>query len=473
MTLPYANVAVRDGALGIVNPSASNVVALLGTSSSGTVGAVQAFTDIQSVKDALGTGPLVEAAGYVLAVAGTTVICVRVNATNAASSGAVTKVGTGTATVTTTGSAPLDSYLVQVLMVQGGASIAAGTATFKLSLDGGRTFGPETAVPTSGTYTGAQAAYGVTIVWSGATTMVAGDTYSWATVGPGYSTGDLQTAITALLNDARTWFLLYAVGIPADATATQGVHAMLATNLATAGTQYRFARALLQCADLSDANILTAVSALQDTRVMVAAGFYYGVSVTNGYQMKLPAASALAGRAAAVSPAEDLGRVASGNLKGIISLIRDEYRTPALDSVQLATLRTHVGLAGAYVTSPAIKAGLTSDFRLLQYGRVMDIASDTVRQAMLRFLNDAVRVNATTGLILEADAKAIEKYCEALLRSTVTQPGYASDCSVQLDRTVNVLSTQRLAVKFRIVPLGYARFIDGDLGFSNPALQLV
>jgi hypothetical protein len=84
-----------------------------------------------------------------------------------------------------------------------------------------------------------------------------------------------------------------------------------------------------------------------------------------------------------------------------------------------------------------------------------------------------VRVNATTGLILEEDARGIERFIESGMRNAVTIPGYASDCSVVVDRTVNILSTQRLAVKFRVVPLGYAKYIDGDIGFSNPALQPV
>lgn len=470
MALPYANVAIRDGALGIVPQSTLGTVALVGTCSGGVNNTIYAFTDIQSLKDTLGSGPVVAAAALVLAIAGGTVVVCKTNSTTAATFGTVTKVGTGLSVVTLTGSTPLDSYALQVLIVQSGATPAAGTATFKLSIDGGRTFGPETSVPTSGTYT--DATRGLTLIFSAAT-LVAGDTYSAQCTGPSYSTADLQTAITALLGDPRTWFLLYAVGVPADASTTQAVFAVLQTSLATAATQYRFARALFQCADLADAAIITAVAALADTRVMLAAGFANVLDVTTGSFPKAPAAHIVAARAAAVPPSEDLGRVASGPVKGIALLIRDEFKTPGLDIAQLATLRTHVGQPGAYVTNPYIKAGLVSDFKFLQYGRVMDIASDSVRAGMLRFLNDSVRVNATTGLILEEDARGIERFLESGMRNAVTIPGYASDCSVVVDRTVNVLSTQRLAVKFRVVPLGYSKYIDGDIGFSNPALQPV
>jgi hypothetical protein len=229
----------------------------------------------------------------------------------------------------------------------------------------------------------------------------------------------------------------------------------------------------MQVLDDTDANIATAVASLSDSRIMLCGGFANLLSQTTGSTTKRPAASAIVARAASVPPSEDLGRVATGAVKGIVSLVRDEAKTPALDTIQLATLRTHVGLSGFYVTNGNVKAGATSDFKFLQYGRVMDIASKAVRLGMLRFLNDSVRVNSTTGLILEQDALTIERFIERALRDAVTVPGYASDCSVVVDRSVNILSTQQLKLKFRVVPLGYAKFIDGEIGFSNPALTPV
>lgn len=472
MAIPYANLAVKDGALGLAAGNDTNTVAVVGVCSSGTANTVYAFTDVQTLKDTLGTGPLVEAAAFILAIAGGTVVCCKSAASTAATAGSVTKTGTGLSVLTTTGSTPLDSYQVRVLIMQGGANPASGTVTFKLSLDGGRTYGPELALPTGGTYTGAQAAYGITLVFSAAT-LVAGDYYEFTTTAPAYTTGDLTTAIDALLADARTWFLLYAAGVPADATALQGVHALLASKMATAAAAYRYARAAVQVHDDTDGNIATAVAALSDTRVMLAAGFVNLLSQTTGMTTKRGASIPVVARAAAVPPGEDLGRVATGPVKGVVTLLRDEGKTPALDFLQLATLRTHTGLSGVYVTNGAVKAGAGSDFKFLQYGRVMDLASGAVRGGMLRFLNDSVRVNSTTGLILEADAKTIEAFIERALRDAVTVPGYASDCSVAVDRTVNILSTQQLKVKFRVIPLGYAKFIDGEIGFSNPALTPV
>lgn len=472
MPIPYANLSIKDGALGIVPGSDNGTVALAGVCSLGTANTVYSFTDVQTLKDTLGTGPLVEAAAFVLALAGGTVVCVKSASSTAAAVGSVTKTGTGASVLTTTGSTPLDSYQVRVLIMQGGANPASGTVTFKLSLDGGRTYGPEIALPVSGVYTGAQAAYGITLNFSAAT-LVATDYYDFTTTAAAYTTGDLTTAIDALLADSRTWFLLFAVGVPADSTATQGVHALLASKMATAAASYRYARAAMQVLDDTDANIATAVASLSDTRVMLCGGFVNLLSQTTGMTTKRGASLPIVARAASVPPSEDLGRVATGPVKGVVTLLRDEGKTPALDFIQLATLRTHVGISGVYVTNGAVKAGVSSDFKFLQYGRVMDIGSSAVRTGMMRFLNDSVRVDSTTGLILEQDAKTIEAYIERQLRDAVTVPGYASDCSVVVDRTVNILSTQQLKVKFRITPLGYAKFIDGEIGFKNPALTPV
>jgi hypothetical protein len=468
--IPAATLSIKDGALGIVPPNVNGIVALVGTSSLGTNNLFYSFSDVQTLRETLGTGPLVEAAAHILTISGGPVYCVKANSSTAGTFGTVTRTGTGVSVLTLTGSVPVDTYDVRVRIVTGGVNPAAGTTTFQVSLDAGRTFGPLTALPASGIF--AVPNTGITLNFSAAT-LVALDVYSFTTTGPSYNTTDLNTAVDVLLADPREWFLLYAVGVPADAAATQGVFAALDSKLAAAANAYRYARGLMQCFTGTDSAIIAAVASLSSTRVMLAAGLAQLLSVVNGALNDRPAATPIAARAARVEPSEDLGRVASGSLPGITSLLRDEFRTPGLDDAGLATLTSIVGLSGFFVGNGRIKAAPTSDFQLLQFGRVMDIASRTVRQGMLRFLNDSVRVSATTGRIREEDAKAIEAYIEGQLRATTTTPGYASDVSVVVDRTVNILSTQRLPVRFRIVPLGYVKFIDGEIGFSNPALTPV
>ncbi len=115
----------------------------------------------------------------------------------------------------------------------------------------------------------------------------------------------------------------------------------------------------------------------------------------------------------------------------------------------------------------------SSDFRYWQHRRVMNIAAGTVRAAQLEYLNDDLRVNKTTGLILEEDAKAIEAAILSAMHTTVTQPGLASGVSCQVDRTNNILSTSELKIRYGVIPLGYTKTITGTIGFNNPAITAV
>lgn len=473
MAIPDATQTVLDGALGVVaGNDGDNVSALIGTCSLGTINTVYQFTDITTLRATLGSGALVEAAAYVLAVAGGSVVCVKAPST-AGSNSAVSAGGsnTGASVMTLTGT-PLDAYLLKVLIVTGGANPAAGVATFKYSLDGGRTYSSELSLPTAGTYLMPNT--GVTLNFSAAS-LVAADTYTATSTGPSYSVSEMNTAIDALLADATTqWFTVHPVGIPADSDAALSIEGALETKMAlAASSQYRYVCALFQLYDGSDSAIKATVLALANTRIWAAAGFEYLTSPINGTQYKRPAAWVALARAASVPMQEDLGRVRTGAVVGVGALLRDEFKTPGLDAARITTLRTMVGKQGYYVTSGRMLAPVGSDFTYLQHRRVMDKASKTVRAAMLNWLNDDVLVDKVTGLIFEEDAVSIEQDIEGQLRAEVVQPGRASNCTVQLDRTVNILSTSKLVIRFRVTPRGYIKSIESEIGFENPALRLI
>lgn len=472
MAIPDATLTVKDNALGIVPPNTNSTQAFLGVCSSGTVNTVYQFNDIQTMKDTLGTGPLVEAAAHTLSIAGGPVVCIPTTGSVSATVGSVTAgaSNTGLSVLTTTSTSALDSYLVSVKIITGGTNPAAGVATFRVSIDNARSYGPEIALPTSGVY--AVPATGITLNFSAAT-LVANDTYTFSTVAPGYSVSNFNTTWDALVADSTEWFMCNIVGIPADGAADAALFAALDSKLTTAATNYRYTSACMQAHDASDSSIAAGLAAVSSTRVVVGAGFEYLTSQVNGSQVKRPMSFVLSARASRVAPSEDLGRVASGNCPGITALIRDEFKTPGLDAKFFSTLRSHIGLQGFYLTNARMFSGPTSDYQYLQHRRVMDIASKGTRLVGLHYLNDSVRVNASTGFILEQDAQKIEAYGLAILRAMVTQPGYASDVGITVDRTVNMISTNSMVLHFRVVPLGYAKTITSDIGFFNPALQPV
>jgi hypothetical protein len=174
---------------------------------------------------------------------------------------------------------------------------------------------------------------------------------------------------------------------------------------------------------------------------------------------------------------DDFGRVAAGGLTNCsfkatvtsLSSGRDEAATPGLDAARFTTLRSIMGRSGVFCTAGRSLANAGSDYQLLQYGQVMDVACFYARDTLLGYLNASIRVDKKTGYILERDAQAIEAQCLGVLNEKIVNIGDASSASVVVNRTTNILSTQTLIVSVRVVPLGYARAITVDIGFQNPA----
>ena len=59
------------------------------------------------------------------------------------------------------------------------------------------------------------------------------------------------------------------------------------------------------------------------------------------------------------------------------------------------------------------------------------------------------------------------------MRSVLRTKTKASDVDFELSRTDNLLSTKTLTGQARITPLAYPKQINVDIGFFNPALQVL
>jgi hypothetical protein len=249
--------------------------------------------------------------------------------------------------------------------------------------------------------------------------------------------------------------------------------------MAAAETAFRYAFALLeaedQASDDTEDEWITALIAewanTADSRLMVAAGACELSSALTGRVHRRPAAWVIAARCAKVPISEDLGRVASGAVTGVSSLYHDENSKPGLDDERFATLRTIIGRSGFYITAGRMMAAEGSDFGLVQRRRVMDRACKVARNAYLNFLNEEVIID-DDGLIDEVSAAAIENYVTGQLEADLINGSkrHASAVSSTLDRAQNVLSTESLKTKVTLRPLAYARDIEVEIGFVNPAL---
>jgi hypothetical protein len=467
--IPDVSVTVRDGALGLVATALNGQLAVIGPSSSGTGNSPVGIGDIQTLVSTFGSGPLVELGAQVLQEAGGPILAMRLTTADTGALGSVTHAGTGTSALTPSNSPPDDADVI-VKVITGAAAVTSGVGTFQVSLDGGLTYGPTTALPTSGTYT---LANGILLTFATGT-LVAGDTYSFHCTAPAFTNTELGTAMDALLANAATWFGVAVAGIPADASTWTAMVGTLDTKMEGAASSYaRYAYAYLAAPALSDSALITAAASVTSKRVCSPAGFENRSSAISGNQYKRPVLWSAVARAAASVPSEDPGRVASGPLQGVTALSRDEFKTPGLDNARFLTATSRVGLAGFFITQGKMLAPVGSDYSTVPNRRVVDLGTATARNTLQQYINEDLRVDRTTGGILEQDARNVENRVNQAVRAAIVQPGFASDCSAVVDRSINLLSTQNLKCTVRILPKGYARYISLDIGLTNPALTPV
>lgn len=477
--LPDVYPTIRDGALGASGAPTDNVSVKIGVSTAGAQNAILVFTSLKQVIDTLVSGPLAEAVAYQIAVAGGPIYAINGTADTTGEATDVTASDEGNAEMTVAGD-PLDAYDVIFKITRDADDLTAATAAFSYTLDGGDVWSAEIAVPTDGEYE--IAGTGLTVTWADGE-FVTDDTYSFTTTAPAMSLDNLNTAIDVLLVDPREWGWIHIVGA-ATATTAAGV----ATKMASAEAAYRFAFAMLETRDMTPADGETPAETedewmaalisseewgnFADSRVSVVAGYEELASPLTGRVNNRSFAWVLSARIAQIPVSQSAAEVELGPLKGIVSLKHDESAKPTLDAEGFATGRTIIGKTGFYVTNAKIKAAEGSDYGFIESRRVMDKACKVSRDALLKFLNKRVKVDRETGFILEEVAAAIEAYVGGLLNSALVAPGDASAAAITMNRADNILSTRSTTVRVRVVPLGYLSWIEYDIGFSNPALEL-
>jgi hypothetical protein len=480
MTQPSVTITQLDGALGVLPPSAGALFALIGASSSGPTAVPATYARVRDIVAAYGAGPLVEAACHYVERYGRPVVLVRTGTSTAGTMGTVVVTGVaGTSVVTaTSGAAPVDDYEVVVRIVTGGTRGTAGI-TYRVSLDGGRNFGP---VLDLGTAT-ALAISGAGVSFDLATgTLLAGDVWTCRTTAPNANGTELGAALDALFATTVTWELCHIVG-RLDGTLFDVADPKF-TGAGEVG-KYRAWIGSFRMPTVGEtpAQYLTAFSTAFGSKAtrhgMVCAGAAWITSSVSGRRFLRPAAFAIAAREAAVSQEINTADVNLGPLPGVSirddagnPLHHDESVNPGLDDARACVLRTWDGVQGVYVNRPRLLSPDGSDYQILPHRRVLNIALAVLRQYFVRRLNKPVRVDRTTGFILEADALEIEAGATAAMRAALLAKPKASAVQFSLSRTDNLLSSKTMTGSARVIPLAYPEFINLDVGFLNPALAI-
>ena len=386
--------------------------------------------------------------------------------------------------------APIDTFGVRIQITTAGT--AEGGAQYIVSFDGGNTFSSPTPLGTSNSI---NLGYGLTMTAAdyggvGATKgFQVGDLYSFGTYAPPLTTTDVSNVLAILQGNAAQWGWLHVIGRTGGVTSAavgmsmtslfstlDGImNTWLPVAPAASGSNPRFgAYAFMESPPDStsssiDAALITAAGTLSGTgHVTIGAGDCAVVSPITGFQQHRNAAWLVSARCCAVPIGHDLGNVQDGPLVGVTQLYRDENQTPGLDAVGYATLRTISGISGYFITNGNIIAPSGSNLYLAQYRRVIDQAAYLSYQALVQYLNAQVRV-VTGGTIDPRDAAAIQNNCYAKIMQGLT--GQVSGVNVVVDQTHDILADSTLPVAVSVVPLGYSKYIQCTIGFTNAALQ--
>lgn len=389
-----------------------------------------------------------------------------------------------TAAMTVSGT-PNNSYRVRVKTIKAGAT---GTATIKVSLDNGQTYGEEIATAASVVLTGT----GLTLGFSG--TFAVGDLFGFDCTGPAFSSGDLATALTALQADSREAGFCHIIGqiTRANIAAIFASVASFADAFEALGRPMRFC---LEGAGLESgesaatwaAAWVALKSSLSHPRIAVCLGECEVLA-----PVLTPAPARIMRRSHAcpsmalrstLSVGTDQGdQTIPALLPGVIKLyLHEQSETLAGKSYSVAY--TSVGIDG-FLCEGRLMDVTGGDYKYWQYGLVLDEGMRAVRRAMLKYQSAGVRTRRTAegaypaGSIDPVDATAIEKYATNAARVALNirfgagaTRGEATDAYVLVDRTVSLISANNMPYRLNVQPLGYLKTLTGKAGLLNPALR--
>lgn len=484
-------ITIQDGAAGTVVVPASQVQVVIGACSGGTANVCVASRDPNALATAVGYGPSVDQAAMSIA-AGATVIHVKSATTTPGAASAVIATGAGTSVVTVTG-APFDAYLVKVVCTNAG-TIATTGIRIKISLDAGRTYGPEIALGTAVTY--AMTGTGLTLNFA-AGTFLLGSTHTFGCTEPLTSDASVLAALLALEASPYSlsgWGSLRICG-PRNGASAALIQGYLDTLVATK----TWSSAIIEVRDNAlpaayggagetDATWSAAValdySAVSAKRVASVAGNYnmsskYPVACAGTPRLRRNGAFALACRAVTIKPQTHHGRVSDGSLAQIIVdptndpsdgfNYHDEHNSPSLDVARFVSFRRRKGKGGYFVVQPRTMAPVGSIFAKpqgLPLRNVMDIGCSLLNQLHDDNINSDIKLNPN-GTIDEIAAQGIEIVVRRGLTVGMFDTNMISGFAYTIDRAQNVRVSDVVKWSCTFFARGYILEIDGTVGFGT------
>ena len=498
MAIGSASVTFREGQLPVAAETTDNLIVVYGYCTLGTANTLYSFqgSSPTDVVTQLGYGPLAQLVAELMATPGHGPVVAVPCAATAGVLSSVTAAGTSPPTVTLTGNS-VDEILGRVEILTGGAR---GTATFRYSLD------YDSANPSAASWTGpivTAATYlmdnsGVTLNFATGT-YATDNVYTFTGAQPAHSDAQITAGMDAVFAAGTDFGIGYILQRPRDTTDALAVTAMATTFAAVSAkvdtlesTGYKYTLHLIEAPRpiASDSSGLatwrsaltgSTAQALAHKRMAIVAGYGRIKSVVDSRVYRRPMGWRILQRLSVADISEKVSRVDSGPLSTILSIEHDEGTTGGLSNgssgQRYLTVRTWSGLNGYYAAADPTFASVGSDYATVVRLRVVNRGAKVLRNALLRYVDDTILADSTTGKILETEAQHIDEDITAQLtdalinsKSRSGKP-HVSSVRGRVSRTDNILSTSTLTGTAAIQPAGYATAISFTIGFTGATVQ--
>ncbi len=467
-------------------PSQVGVLAIIASSSTGTLNQPGGYARTDLAVSAYGYGPLTDYGAYDISVANNPFVAVKANATFPGTYGAIATSMTGASVVTAGATAPYDHYAIGInILTSGTVGTASPAITYTYTTDQGNLTSGIQSLGTATTLTIPNTGVSFNLT---AASLNAGDSWTCYTERPLPNDSDVLTSLTALSLSRVPWEIALV-----DSSMTTSTVGLIDTFLAGLEGRGIFKAVLLNTrfklepepATESEAAYLAAMTTIiqnqTSIRVCVGADGGHVPSQITAWNLKRPTSLFVAARAMSTTIGVDPAYVAVGPLQGVqISNAlgnpydHDEDLYPNLDGLRLMALRSFApgGPQGVYVTNANTVQPTGGAFPYLQFIRIANQAATITWFILSTQLSRGVRKNPkadpVTGAvyIFEPDASTIE----SLVNTAYIQPfkGQVNAILFSLSRSDNMAAIPcNVTGLISIVALAYIKGFAIQLQFNK------
>ena len=179
------------------------------------------------------------------------------------------------------------------------------------------------------------------------------------------------------------------------------------------------------------------------------------------------------GRLASIPVQRNIGRIRDGAVEnmaafftsgGKVESLSDQWKS--INDKGYIFLQNYVSRSGFYFSDDPTLTQVDDDFKTLANGFVMDKAVLLAYDVLLDYLKDEVPIN-TDGTIHPAIIKSWQAAIDTQIRSLMVNAGELSDVQVKIEANQNVVYTGQILISIALLPVGYAKYITVNIGFTT------